>query len=176
MKILQASGFSQKIRIYALYLSAFPPAERKPFSTILSMQKQGRTDLWYFEEDRQFIGFATTINSSDLILLDYLAISPRKRGQGAGSRILQELQKLYFPKGLFVEIESTSHEADNQRERILRKQFYLANGMSQLHVTASVFGVDMELLGCNCELDFDAYKAFYKNHYSKWASDHILPN
>ena len=42
------------LRIYKLYLQAFPRYERKPFAVIRSMYKKGSTDIWYFEKDGRF--------------------------------------------------------------------------------------------------------------------------
>lgn len=96
----------QWLHIYHLYRRAFPPAERKPFSVIVAMWCKGNTDVWYLTRGDRFAGFATTINSSELILLDYLAIAPTQRGQGVGSEALRALLERYAGKGIFVEIES----------------------------------------------------------------------
>lgn len=141
----KVSSPAQWLRIYRLYRPSFPRHERKPFSMILSMWRKGKTDVWYFENNGRFAGLATTINDSELILLDYLAVAKSMRGQGIGSRILHELKQRYNGKGLLVEIESVYEPSPNHEERIQRKQFYLKNGMQPSHVVASVFGVSMEL-------------------------------
>lgn len=164
----------QWLRIYCLYRRTFPRSERKPFQIILSMHRKGKTDVWYFETNRRFAGFATTINDDQLILLDYLAVKKQLRGQGIGSRILRELKQRYRGKGIFTEIESAYEPASNQVERIRRKQFYLANGMLPSRVMASVFGVKMELLCWNCHVDFVRYHAFYRDNYSAWAAKNII--
>ena len=170
----QVSSLLQWLRIYCLYRLAFPRYERKPFSIICSMWKKGKTDVWYFESGGRFAGFATTINDSELILLDYLAVSKHMRGQGIGSRILSGLKEAYAGKGLFVEIESAYEAVPNREERVRRKAFYLKNGMHPSRVMASVFDVNMELLCWNCCVDFPAYHAFYRDNYSQWAAKHIV--
>ena len=47
--------------------------------------------------------------------------------------------------------------------------------MVELGTEANVFGVDMELLGSRCKLDFEGYRAFYRDHYGPWAAEHINP-
>lgn len=173
MNCLQAKTFSHWVKIYRLYLKAFPRSERKPFFIIRSMQKAGRSDVWYFEHNREFAGFATTINDDDLILLDYLAVDTRRRGLGMGSKILASLRERYAGKGLFVEIERVDGASPGQEDRWRRKQFYIANGMEELNVTARVFGVEMELLGWNCRLDFAGYRSFYRKNYSEFAARNI---
>ena len=163
----------QWLHIYHLYRRAFPPAERKPFSVIVAMWRKGNTDVWYLTRGGRFAGFATTINSSELILLDYLAIAPTQRGQGVGSQALRALLAHYAGKGIFVEIESIYENAPNQESRLRRRRFYLRSGFSPLGVLATVFGVKMELLGVNCAMDFARYHAFYRDSYSPQAAQNV---
>lgn len=162
-------------RVYLLYLRAFPASERKPFGKILSMAKEGRTDLWIIRKDGRFAGFATTVNSPELVLLDYFAVCKSLRGKGVGSAALKAILDRYAPRGVLVEIESTRIPSENAMEREKRKRFYVNCGMTPLGTEADLFGIRMELLGCRCVLDFDAYKAFYVNFYTKTAEKHVNP-
>lgn len=173
VSLTQPRGIGDWLRICRLYRSAFPRSERKPFGIIAGMYRRGKTDLWCIRDGKAFGGFAATVNSPDIILLDYLAILPVRRKQGLGSAALKQLRLHYPEKALFVEIESTADSADPLRLR--RKQFYQSAGMVSLGVSANVFGVPMELLGWNCALDFAGYQSFYRDHYSPWAAEHILP-
>ena len=161
------------LRIYALYRQAFPRYERKPFSRIRSMQKEGRTDVWLAECDGRFSGLATTINGGNTILLDYFAVTKALRGQGVGSAFLRTLLEQYDGHGLFVEIEAADRD-DPTGEKARRKAFYLRCGLEEMHVVANLFGVRMELLGLGCMLDFDAYRSFYHDYYSPWAAEHVV--
>lgn len=166
-------GIARWWRLYRLYLAAFPPSERKPFGMIVKMYRAGKTDVWCVEKDGEFAGLAMTINGEGLILLDYFAVEKDRRGKGIGAAALDALQAVYAGKGLFVEIESTGENAPNRAERERRKHFYLSCGMEELGVRMKLFGVDMELLGVRCRLDFDGYKAFYRENYNEWAAEHI---
>ena len=161
-------------RIYRLYRQAFPRDERKPFSIIRKMCKEGRTIVWLARTtDGRFAGMASTIESPDITLLDYFAIAPKLRIQGYGSVFLQRLLLCYEDKGLFVEIEAADRD-DPTGEKARRKAFYLRNGLDDMHVIAILFGVRMELLGHGCDLDFDSYRAFYHDHYNAWAAEHVV--
>lgn len=166
-------GISQWAHIYHLYRKAFPLSERKPFSIIRKMYRKGKTDIWYFRSDGKFAGLVITINGDDHILLDYLAVAEDRRGKGIGSQILQQMRSHYAGKGVFLEIESVYEAAENQAERQRRKQFYIRSGMKSMGVFAVVFGVKMELLGFDCKLSFEEYRAFYRDNYNLWAADHI---
>lgn len=167
---------SQWLGLYRLYRKSFPRAERKPFSMILGMYRKGKTDIWCVEADGKFSGLGITINGPEVILLDYFAIVKGQRGQGIGTEALKALMERYAGKGFFLEIESTREQVRWQELRRRRKRFYLSAGLEELHTTAKLFGVEMELLGKGCHLDFDRYKAFYRDNYSQWAADHVTPS
>lgn len=175
IQLQKVNKASQWLRIYRLYLSAFPRAERKPFSMIRRMTKLGKTDTWYISCDGCFAGLGITINGRDRILLDYFAVAKACRGQGIGGRSLKALMEQYRDKGFFLEIESTLEAAPNLEQRKQRKRFYLSCGLRELGVQAELFGVNMELLGVRCSLDYTAYRNFYRDNYSQWAADHIHP-
>ncbi len=160
-------------KLRRLYLQAFPAAERKPMWMILKKYRKGVTDIWCIEQDDLFSGLAITINSKDVVLLDYFAVEKNCRGKGIGRAALQAIGKAYEGRGLFLEIESTLGQAENQAQREKRKHFYLSSGLQEFHTTAKLFGVDMELLGVGCHLDYAQYKAFYRDNYSAWAAEHI---
>lgn len=159
--------------LFLLYRSAFPRSERKPFTTILRTAKEGRADIWTIRRDGTFAGMASTVNSPELVLLDYFAVKKSLRGKGVGSAALRELERKYADRGFFLEIESTREKASNQAQRESRKRFYENCGMVPMGTEADVFGVRMELLGVRCHLDLEAYRSFYRDNYSPWVAQHI---
>ena len=114
-----------------------------------------------------------TINGPDEILLDYLAVAKKRRGQGIWSKMLKAMREQYAGKGVFLEIEIVDETAENFEERKRRKQFYLSNGMTPMNVFVELFGVDMELLGFDCCLTFEEYHDFYRDNYNEWAAEHV---
>lgn len=140
------------------------------------MHKKGKTDVWIARLDGKFAGFAATINGEANVLLDYLAVDAAQRGKGVGTAMLKQLTSAYADRGLFVEIESVHEKnAPNLDERLRREQFYVRCGMTPMHVSARVFGVEMDLLGYDCRLDFAQYQSFYRTHYSEFAAQNIQP-
>ena len=173
MNFKRARGFFEFIKIKKLYKKAFPRSERKPFSLIKRMQKLGKTDIWYFSDKKGFLGFATTINSPDIILIDYFTVLGKRRGAGNGTKMLKSLIGHYSGRGIFLEIEIPDERAENYEERIKRKRFYMNAGLSPMNTKAKLFGVDMELMGIGCSLDFDEYRNFYKDNYGVFAYNNI---
>ena len=175
IKLKKPESIADWLHLYRLYMSAFPKEERKPFALICKMYQKGTTDVWCLMREGKFVGLGITINGPELILLDYFAIEKKKRQQGVGSAALPALMNYYGDKGFFLEIESTLEEANNKEQRLRRKAFYLSRGLQDLHTTAKLFGVNMELLGLRCQLNYDQYTAFYRDNYNQWAADHIAP-
>lgn len=169
-------NFKHWLALYRLYLQAFPASERKPWRMIRKMYHLGRSDVWCAMEAGRFKGLAITINSMDVILLDYLAVDKRHRNKGVGSAILTQMQERYPGKGLFLEIENPYADTPDQTLRQRRKAFYLRCGLKPMQVMVYLFGVEMELLGMGCCLNFEQYQAFYRDHYNAWAADHIAPS
>lgn len=162
-------------RVWLLYQRAFPAGERKPFSIIRSMAKEGRTDLWIIRKNGRFAGLATTVNSPEIVLLDYFAVEPGLRGQGVGSATMKAILDRYAPRGVLVEIESTRIPSGNAEERENRKRFYVNCGMTPLGTEVNLFGIRMELLGCRCNPDFAGYKDFYVRYYTPRAEKYVQP-
>ena len=161
------------LALYKLYRTAFPRPERKPFWIILKAYRQGTTDIWCFENQGKFVGFVTTMNGTDLIMLDYFAVAQSLRGKGIGTAALKQVLARYPDKGIFLEIESAYEPGADQEKRQKRKAFYIHCGLEPLNVMANVFGVPMELLGIRCRLDFQRYHNFYRDNYRKMALKHI---
>ena len=115
--------------IKKIYMEAFPLVERAPFSRIIKQWRSGELDILTFrEEDNSLIGFSINASEADLVLIDYLAISPAVRGGGYGSKALELMHLYYLGKRIFLIIEHPDMEADNAEQRSKRKRFYLRNG------------------------------------------------
>ena len=159
--------------IFALYQGAFPSSERKPFSIIVKRARTEGVDLWTIRAHGRFAGFAATVNSPQIVLLDYLAVKKNLRSRGVGREAMALLNEAYRDRGFFVEIESTFENAPNARERQKRKEFYVNCGMTPMGTEADLFGVRMELLGIRCHLDFESYRNFYRDNYSPRAAERV---
>lgn len=165
MELVQASKHNQYAQMKKLYMEAFPANERKPFWLIKQKQKSGESNMWCLMEGKDFVGLAITMEVEDLVILDYFAIDSELRGKGLGSKALSCLKEMYQGKRLVLEIEDVEQENPEREMRLKRKAFYLANGLSEMGVKVTLYGVDMELLGVNCLVDFDEYKKVYTTLY-----------
>ena len=173
MELIRPGKISHWRSLYRLYREAFPASERKPVAMILRSYRSGKSDIWCAVENGRFAGMAITINSSETVLLDYLAVCKKSRNNGIGSAILQRLQQRYAGKGVFIEIENPYADCPDHTLRQRRKAFYLRNGFAPMGVMVYLFGVEMELLGINCRLSYAQYHSFYRDNYNHWAAEHI---
>ena len=161
MELSNAGSLDLKY-IRDLYRISFPDVERKPFSLI---ERKATMEILMMSEGGERMGPAITASDGELVLLDYFAVDPSKRGQGAGSEALQLLLALYDDRQFFLEIERPVDDAPNLEERILRKQFYLKNGMLETDIKIRLFGIPMELLTSRPGLTFEACRGMYRELY-----------
>ena len=171
--LCKPKGVLDWFRLWRVYMEAFPASERKPFSMIVQMSKAGKTDIWCLTEDGVFRGLAITINSPELVLLDYFAVAKPSRGQGVGHGALAAILAQYEDRGVFLEIEDPELPGEDQPLRRRRKAFYRSCGLEDLGVRAVLFGVPMELLGVRCALTFDGYRDFFRKHYTEYVAEHV---
>ena len=156
-----------------LYRRAFPKEERKPFSVILKLRKAGKCDILHFSSGKEFLGLAITVKGDGLVLVDYFAVEEGKRGSGIGSAMMREVLQRYTGMGVFLEIEEPKGDGGVTDRRL---SFYKRAGYSELSVSVKLFGVDMILLGVECSLCFEDYRAFSCENIGRFAYNHIKKN
>ncbi len=145
-------------QVETLYLEAFPAAERKPFSMLEEMQRQGLGEILAMTDDNEaFLGLAVVLRRGDLVLLDYLAVAPEGRSRGVGSETLRQLAARFAGSRLLIEIELPDEAAANNSQRLRRRQFYLRAGFAELDVRVSLAGVPMELLSLGGAVSWEEY-------------------
>ena len=106
VKLKQVFSGKRLDEVHALYETAFPASEKKPFSMIVSGQGTGLVEILSLEENNRFLGLAIMAKAGDRVLLDYFAIADEVRGHGAGSAALQALRERYQGMRIIIEIES----------------------------------------------------------------------
>jgi GNAT superfamily N-acetyltransferase len=156
-----------------LYIEAFPPEERKPFSMIEDKVREGSMEILCMEEEGRFIGLAIMILHGDIALLDYLAVSPERRGNGSGTKTLSLLKERYPEKTLLLEIEDPDEPSDNTAERLRRRDFYFRNGMVAMDYRVWLFGVKMIILTDGAEVPFSRYHTIFLEIFGKKAAQNV---
>ena len=154
-------------KLKKLYERTFPRAEKKPFSLIVRLAKEGKTKIYAAEENGEFLGLAIMVMHSGVALLDYLAIEENRRNKGVGGQVIEALKVIYKDSKFILEIEDTDKDIPEREMRMRRKKFYLSHGLLVMPYKICLFGVDMEVLCYGGEIDFDEYHAVYSNVFPK---------
>lgn len=176
--ILQKALRQDYDRIYALYRTSFPPTERKPFSRICRNCQNGKMVMWVIQENMDFLGFFACAVHEEMVLIDYFAIMPSKRGRGIGTNAIKLLSDIYPKSYLFLEIEMQNRKAANAEQRTRRKDFYLRNGFQETGIAWNMYGVPMEVLCYRKRLSRSQCERMYRYLYGRfwflpirWISD-----
>lgn len=163
MRLVTAETAEQIQMMEALYLESFPEIERKPFAFMLQKRAEGEMEFLALEgKEGMFQGLAFMVLCEDMVLLDYFAIASSEREKGLGSEALKLLKEYYRGRRFLLEIECLDAEAENAEQRKRRKAFYLRNGMKPMPFLVNLFGVEMEVLTCDCEVAYDEYHRLYE--------------
>lgn len=112
--------------IKKLYLSAFPPSERREFEQLKSLIYNQECAINLIFDFGKLAGVVVFWNFPKFIFLEHLAVEPEMRNQGTGKRVLGLIQKT-CNKPVILETEIPGDEIS--RRRI---DFYERNGFSKL--------------------------------------------
>lgn len=175
IRITDTLNRSQWKELKKLYHSAFPSNEKKPFWLILKKRREGISEvLGLMDEENRLVGEIITIAWQDLLLVDYLAIAQAVRGKGYGTQAMKLLQERYGDRRLLLEIETPDIPCENRQERIRRKHFYQTCGMESMDYHVNLFGVEMEIMTYQCQVEFAQYHEIFTGVYGKRFAKRVL--
>lgn len=119
----------------AIYVAAFPAAERHPVDTVRQRVADGRSQLQIARCDGRvaFMALLWPFIGTPFILLDYLATAPEFRGRGIASAFMEKMRAQCAASGanLVMEVENPD-DGDNAEQRRRRLKFYRHLGARQL--------------------------------------------
>lgn len=145
-----------------LYLSAFPPEERRPLWHLwLLSRMREEVSLTAYYDDGDFCGFTLTVCSGKYLYISFIAVDPALRSKGCGAKILASLQAQHPYQALLVEVEAPEEGAENALQRQRRIEFYLRNGFVDLSRSITGRGVIYRLLSTDPAYDRKAYQAIF---------------
>ncbi|MCD8336183.1 MAG: GNAT family N-acetyltransferase [Lachnospiraceae bacterium] len=153
MDICTAGSLDKKF-ILDLYQKTFPLKGRQEFSLIERRAAMGEMEILLIREERKPVGFAILAYGERLVLLDYLAIAEKYRGQGLGSAALELIRELYDGRQFFLENEESEDGS---------KAFFLHSGFCETGIHIEQGGDCLELLSTQPELDFGECERVYRS-------------
>ncbi|MEE8808071.1 MAG: GNAT family N-acetyltransferase [Lactimicrobium sp.] len=123
----------------SLLKTAFPKEEMMPVGMLKRIAHRRYVSFMAYEDDGKFVGLSYAWSSDHEVFVLYLAVNPKIRSKGYGSRILQQIQKDHPGKEITLNIEPVVDTAANYQQRLKRLKFYEKNGF---HETGYVLGED----------------------------------
>ncbi len=132
------------------FVQAFPPAERRPWRSILSLIRMGAYVCYGgYDEQGTLLCCAFFVRAQEFYLMDYLMTMPAQRSRGLGSCFLQKLLDGPFAQRSIVgEVETPDGGAEDELRR-RRLAFYERNRFCQTGVRSWLYGVDYRIIAWN---------------------------
>ncbi len=150
--------------IKKLYRGAFPPEERAPFFMLKRKAKQGKADFLVADSEGTWAGFTYVVCDEKVAYIFLLAIAPELRGQGCGSKVLEQLKEHYRGKRLFLAREQLDPASENYEQRLRRHEFYLKNGFEDLPCQIKEATVTYDCMGVGGNIkpeEYDSLMAYW---------------
>lgn len=166
--MFELQNTQQIISIYNKYMVLdFPRDELKPLSHILSMVEDGTCTFYALREDKEVLSYFSVCRNGNGILVDYLAVNEKYRGQGIGSQTLDFLKSISENKYIIIECENENKAADDtdKQTRLRRISFYEKAGFKRSGISSNLFGVDYIILTYPDGLTGEQIKELYSLIY-----------
>ncbi len=166
--MFEIQNTQQIVTIYNEYMTLdFPKDELKPLSHILSMVEDGTCTFYALRADKEVLSYFSVCGNGNGILVDYLAVNKKYRGQGIGTKTLDFLKETAQNQYIIIECEQPEKATDNadkvQRQR--RIDFYRRSGFELTEVNSKLFGVDYTILTYPTDLSKERVKELYSLIY-----------
>lgn len=107
---------------------AFPIYERMSMDDIFSFASDTDTDVLGIYDNSLPIGFAVILKNEKCGYLYYIAIDKNVRSKGYGGAALKKIIASYPDLQIILDFEEIDVNAENNIQRIRRKNFYIKNG------------------------------------------------
>lgn len=137
---------------------AFPPSEYMSFDELFAFAADTNTDILGIYDEETPVGFTVLLKNEVCAYIYFLAIDKKVRGEGCGSAALREIREMYAPLQIILDFEIIDPAAENLRQRIRRKHFYLGNGFHETGCFTVLRNNYFEVVCSGGELKKDAFR------------------
>lgn len=152
-------------KVNKLIHNAFPPEELLPMEIL---NERAQLDNFYFlaiYDNDLFVGmtYVMTNDTDSICYIFFLAIDEQLRGQGYGSKVLENIKTKYnFVKSLILLIEEVDEKYDNYKQRASRLNFYERNGFKLQGIKTNEQDVVFDVLAYGDDINMASYEATSK--------------
>ena len=150
-----------------VYENAFPVEERAPFQRVWRCAERGKADFLGIYFRGKCCGLAYLVRRKDLVYFFYLALDPRVRGHGIGTKVLKAVDQKCKDKRLFFALEELDPKADNYDIRIRRHALYRRCGFVDLPYRLHEAGVVYAVMGNGKDIRPDEYRNLMDYHMGR---------
>lgn len=150
--------FSDDKSLSEMMIRQFPPEEYLSLEKQLELQDKGDVEIWALYADNELVGFATLRISDGMVYLFFLAFDDAFQGKGYGREAVQTIGGMYPDRAFAVDFELVDKKADNNVQRIRRRNFYLKNGFAETGWGLQYFGVQYEIFCMNKPFDLNSFQ------------------
>jgi len=135
----------------------FPKEEYMSINDQLELQNKGEVEIFSIFDDDQIVGMTTLRTVPYMAYLLFLAIDSKYQGKGYGTKTIQKLSEIYVDKSFVVDFELVDEKANNNAQRIRRRNFYLKCGFNETGYGLSYLGVDYEIFYKNLPFKMEEF-------------------
>lgn len=160
-EITEHSSNDIKNAFTAINNEAFPENERCPLDKFFEFKNLGLdVDILGFfpsEESEDLLGFFITMKNETCAYAWFFAIREDLRNKGLGSEALKLIFERYKDYQMVLDFEAIDETAENNDQRIRRKNFYLRNGWYKTGYFQYYCQTEFEIVCSQPMLDTNSY-------------------
>ena len=112
--------------LWKVYKKSFPANEQRPLWQQVQLISNPNYQLFGALQKKQLIGLMGVWGLSDFLFIEHMAIVPRKRNQGLGSRMLKQLLAKKVSKAI-LEVDPPGTSGSDRRIRFYEKAGFFLN-------------------------------------------------
>lgn len=167
MKVRKISSDNKELNnLKKLYLEAFPKEERLDFKFLTEKQNEGKGNFLGFYDDEGLVGMMYYAEYKGIVYIFYFAVDPKYRSKGYGKIMLNYMCEKFNEHKIILLVEELDENAENNDQRIRRKNFYLRNAFTGNEQFLVALGINFELLHWQGHTAFVSdYKKIQQHYY-----------
>ncbi len=167
MKYLNKSMSEKMIgKIYGIMQKSFPKDELRTFSDQKKLFSLPCFDMSTLENFTDIIGFMSVWNLETFNFIEHLAVAPKHRGIGYGSKIITDYIKEHPAKRYVLEVEPPKDEISKKRVAFYERLGFSYNSYSYTQPPLSGKEVDLKIMSTGGKLTEDEFKKIKQKLYT----------
>lgn len=138
---------------------SFPQEEYVAPEIIIKMAEKDK-NIFYLAlyDNENLVGYVVVKLYKMYCYLFFLAISPDYRSNGYGSKAIDFIKNQFKDYKHIVDFEMVDETAENNEERIKRRNFYIKNGYKPTGMFLKYLNLSFEIFTMNDDFDLEIYK------------------